>query len=1332
MLNAQIIQSLFADAYYEAARAGAYMRTATELLEGLRALFDTEQNKYIVWRQVERALGQTLDNPSLFGAIQILKKGFITIVYQQGKETLQAAFAESESKGWTQWLQAFADGLMEWKDEIFAALPTENFPFAAERKETLDLIKKTLPYIAEERWAESHALFAHLAKQEILSTDVRVKLWATTGQIQLYHFLEHEKALADFEQAKTLASDNSRVERSFGEYYLRNKDIEKARQHFQKALQLDAEESENYHYMGDTYSEEDKLLVAAEWYRDALRKHPGNPDTYSRLITLTSKPAYFKEHAPEIPDWVAKIERLEAQRAVGAYIDAGFAFQKNEQFEAAEKWFQKAIALDPNRLLGHLNIGYLYRDWKKITEAEQAFYKVIELDAHNFDAFWELGWLYQSAEQWEKALEAFKKSLPLRPEWNKYVLDAIGEIQEKLGHQEEAEESLLESLKLNPNDNNTTDALHKLADTWKLTDDWYRSIQLMQKMRDLKGENYEAEFHNRIGILYYERQEYDSAIEHYQKALNIRPEDAIQNENIGLAYEAIGRWKEAETAYSKAVSVAPEDPIRHNRLGVFYYNQKEYDRAILFYETAIRLQPDNAIYHNNLALAQEYGGHTTQAEISYLKAIELQPENAGYYNDLGVYYHNRGSYDKAIKYYKKAIELQPDFALYHSNLGFTYEALGDTEQALQAYSQATNFDVAQAGKLAKLQFQLGNFQEAENYARKALQTATDNGLAYDYLAQALEKQGKLAEAEAILKEAIEKSETSRDIFYNNLGLFYYNRGRYEDAVIYYKKAIELRSDYALYHDNVGLAHELLKKWEEAAAAFIESERLDPENPTASNRLGTFYYRQNQFEEAKFYYNKTVEQNPTDPIAWENLGLTYEQLQQIPEAEQAFRKALEASATDKDLYYNRLGILFYRQDRNNEAVDYYQQAIDLAPKAIYFENIGLVYERLGPSENAKNAYEKALSLATDFDRDNFLNRLGVFYYNLQQHEKAIDYYTQAIAVAPQGVYYENLGLSHNALGHVAAAIDAYTKAVQLNPTNVTSYNTIGYLSFQNNDLSGALFFYQEALKITPKVATAHENVGIILEKLGQFPAAEQAYQDAIEVAFDNEKHIYYNRLGVFYYTQSRMNEAIDNYTVAIKGNAKSNVYYENIALAFDQLYQLPAAEQAYLQALDLSEEKDYYYTRLGNLSLKSNDDARALEYFEAAVAFNPNQAVYYDNLGFVFERQQAWDKAIIAYERAIQLHPENPIYYDQIGGVLLAAQRFAEAMPWFEKAIRLNPINPVHFNNLLRAIESLSDKKIAIPILQGLLGVPAINQPLIQQTLDDLQNDLSDTEPNPIS
>ena len=76
-----------------------------------------------------------------------------------------------------------------------------------------------------------------------------------------------------------------------------------------------------------------------------------------------------------------------------------------------------------------------------------------------------------------------------------------------------------------------------------------------------------------------------------------------------------------------------------------------------------------------------------------------------------------------------------------------------------------------------------------------------------------------------LKKAVEiKGE--RSSVHNNLGLSFFEKGEFEEALVHYGKAIQIEKS-AVHYNNRGLAHYHINHLEEAKADFDEAIGLDP-------------------------------------------------------------------------------------------------------------------------------------------------------------------------------------------------------------------------------------------------------------------------------------------------------------------------------------------------------------------------------------------------------------------------------------------------------------------------------------------------------------------------
>lgn len=100
------------------------------------------------------------------------------------------------------------------------------------------------------------------------------------------------------------------------------------------------------------------------------------------------------------------------------------------------------------------------------------------------------------------------------------------------------------------------------------------------------------------------------------------------------------------------------------------------------------------------------------------------------------------------------------------------------------------------------------------------------------------------------------------------------------------------SDEAIERNNQGV--ELLKKGkiEEAIGTFLKAVELNPKDPNVRMNLAYAYDRQGRLEEAIVQYQKAIELNPRDPVARNNLGVVYNKTGRYDQAIRELEKSLE--------------------------------------------------------------------------------------------------------------------------------------------------------------------------------------------------------------------------------------------------------------------------------------------------------------------------------------------------------------------------------------------------------------------------------------------------------
>jgi len=153
---------------------------------------------------------------------------------------------------------------------------------------------------------------------------------------------------------------------------------------------------------------------------------------------------------------------------------------------------------------------------------------------------------------------------------------------------------------------------------------------------------------------------------------------------------------------------------------------------------------------------------------------------------------------------------------------------------------------------------------------------------------------------------------SPEVYYN-LGYINTVLERYEEAIVYFRRATEIDQSFAQAYQRMGECYKAMGQHEEAGKCFNlaaeiynrkdkqeetrsevlrEVMRVNPKTINIFNTLGIIYRRQGRFEEASEQYRRALKVNPKDENIYYNLARTFFELEDYKQARQSLIHALE--------------------------------------------------------------------------------------------------------------------------------------------------------------------------------------------------------------------------------------------------------------------------------------------------------------------------------------------------------------------------------------------------------------------------------------------------------
>ncbi len=162
-------------------------------------------------------------------------------------------------------------------------------------------------------------------------------------------------------------------------------------------------------------------------------------------------------------------------------------------------------------------------------------------------------------------------------------------------------------------------------------------------------------------------------------------------------------------------------------------------------------------------------------------------------------------------------------------------------------------------------------------------------------------QGNLSQARKYYQDCINKGFNDHRVF-SNYGGILKSIGKLQEAVLYLRKAIEIKPDLAEAYSNLGGILRDIDKFQEAELLTRKAIQLKPELADAHSNLGTILKGLGKLKEAELSQRKALELEPSLLEAHYNLGLVLQALGKLQEAKLSTLKAIEINPNLAKAYF----------------------------------------------------------------------------------------------------------------------------------------------------------------------------------------------------------------------------------------------------------------------------------------------------------------------------------------------------------------------------------------------------------------------------------------------
>lgn len=353
---------------------------------------------------------------------------------------------------------------------------------------------------------------------------------------------------------------------------------------------------------------------------------------------------------------------------------------------------------------------------------------------------------------------------------------------------------------------------------------------------------------------------------------------------------------------------------------------------------------------------------------------------------------------------------------------------------------------------------------------------------YIFIGKELEKINEDSQAINAYSKALtyEKIDEIDIIAYNNRGVLKDKKGLDEEALVDYKKSLQLKEDERPY-TNLVLLYSDLKKYKEALEYAEIGIAKFPKSSYLSSAKGLVKAQQKDYYMAIENYTRAIILDSDNKTAYFNRSIAYIEINENLKALKDLFYLIEINQEDERVF-TKIGDVLFKEKRYKEALKYYEKA---TTKNEFNDEAFLgklnVYEKVNKKELAKETVEEYF--LKNGNKDWVCSIYAEFLID-ENPNKSLKLIKKAIEIAPSNYEYYLIKANVEVkMNRKKEAIKSLETSLNINPHNDETLYNCGVLKYELKRYKQAIVDLEKAIQLNNNEPNYYNLKGLCLKDMG---------------------------------------------------------------------------------------------------------------------------------------------------------------------------------------------------------------------------------------------------------